>query len=393
MTNSVLIVGASVAGVGAVNELRRCGFTGSITLVDEQSHLPYDRPPLSKAALSAGSTDVHAFHDGAHYAERGVILRLGETVDRLDASQRTVRLRGGETLSADAVLIATGARARLFPAERAEGPVHTVRTLDDAVRLRAELRPGRRLAIIGGGFIGAEVASSAAAQGVEVALIEAQGLPLENVLGAEMAGRLASLHEAAGVRLFCGAAVDRIEAAFRAQRLILADGREIEADIVVAGLGALPNVEWLKGSGVALGDGVLCNEIGLTNCPGIYAAGDVAAWRNPVTGVHERHEHWTAAREQARIVAQRIAGAPESRWDAFVAYFWSDMHGKRVQLLGASRGADTAQIAFEDPEKDALVVEFHRDGTLIGVAGLAAAARTMRYAARLARPAAVEAVG
>lgn len=387
MINSVLIVGASVAGVGAANELRRCGFAGKISLIDAQGHLPYDRPPLSKAALR-DETTVLQFHDREHYDKTKVDLYLGSAAEKLYPDERDLVLQSGDRLSADAIIIATGARARPFPPHRCNGNVHLVRELDDALRLRALLKPGKRLAVIGGGFVGAEVASSAAGLGLDVTLIEAAGLPFGRIFGREIAARIAQLHSDAGVELICGTAVERIAASMSGQRLLLSDGRSVEADIVVAGLGSLPNLEWLEPSGLTLANGVVCDERGSTRTPGIYAAGDVASWMNPATGVHERHEHWTAAREQARIVAQSIAGVAESAWREFVPYFWSDIHGVRIQLLGSASGADDVQVVYEDKEKKAFLGEFRKAGNLIGVVGANAAARTMRYGARLVRPAA-----
>lgn len=387
MIRDVLIVGASVAGIGCANELRRCGFAGGITLVDGQPHLPYDRPPLSKAALSGGDAAQHfRFHEAEHYALTQLDLRLGSPAAALDAAARELTLRDGARLRADAIVIATGARARQFPSMRAAGPVHTVRDFDDAAGLRAMLHAGLHLAIIGGGFIGAEVASSAIARGLRVTIVEADKLPFLRVLGPEVAARLAALHRANGVELRCGTTVERIDQlASGKRRLELSAGPAIEADLVVAGLGALPNVEWLAGSGLAIDDGVTCDAQGRTSAGGVFAAGDAAAWWDAASGRHERHEHWTAAREQSRIVAQAIVGAGEARWPDFVPYFWSDMHGKRVQMLGATRGAECVEVVFEDLAKGSFLAEYSRHGRLLGVVGCNAAARVMRYAPRLAR--------
>lgn len=394
MIRDVLIVGASVAGIGCANELRRCGFAGGITLVDGQSHLPYDRPPLSKVALSGGDATQHyRFHEAEHYTLTQLDLRLGSPAAALDAASRELTLRDGAWLRADAIVIATGARARPFPSTRAAGPVHTVRDFDDAASLRAMLHAGLHLAIIGGGFIGAEVASSATARGLRVTVMEADELPFLRVLGPEVAARLAALHRANGVELRCGTTVERIDQlalgkdqlASGKRRLELSTGPAIEADLVVAGLGALPNVEWLAGSGLAIDDGVTCDAQGRTSAGCVFAAGDAAAWWDAASGRHERHEHWTAAREQSRIVAQAIVGAGEARWPDFVPYFWSDMHGKRVQMLGATRGADSVEVVFEDLAKGAFLAEYSRNGRLLGVVGCNAAARVMRYSPRLAR--------
>jgi len=384
--DSVLIVGASIAGVGVANELRRCGFLGKIALVDGQAHLPYDRPPLSKAALQGeGVPSALQFHDRDYYAKARIDLCLGSLARELDANAHAIVLESSERLAADAIVIATGARARAFPSNRCTGEVHLLRELEDAIRIRARLRPGKRLVVIGGGFIGAEVASSAAGLGLDVVVIDAARLPFERILGTQIAGRIASLHVAAGVKLLCGSAVDRIDVWNSGQRVLLADGHIIGADIVVAGLGSLPNVEWLTSSGLELSNGVVCDQQGRTGAPDIFAAGDVSAWQDPFSGRFERHEHWTAAREQARIVAQTIAGGAVAAWRDFVPYFWSDLHGARVQMLGSASGADDVRIVHEDKEKRAFVAEYHKVGELIGVVGCNAGARTMRYGARLTR--------
>ncbi|MEH2549291.1 3-phenylpropionate/trans-cinnamate dioxygenase ferredoxin reductase subunit [Bradyrhizobium sp. AZCC 2262] len=386
MADSVLIIGASVAGVGAANELRRCGFLGRITLVDAQAHLPYDRPPLSKAALQVevALPDL-LFHDRGHYARSKIDLQLGSAVQRLDLHTRTVSLESGQSLTAKRIIIATGARARPFHADRCTGTVHLLRGLDDATQLRALFRPGKRLVVIGGGFIGAEVASTASSLGLDVVVIEAARLPFERILGSQIAARLADLHVQAGVELLCGVAVERIERAACGQRVFIADDMRIDADVVVAGLGSLPNVEWLASSGLELSNGILCDEKGRTGAQGIFAAGDVAAWLDPLSGLHVRHEHWTAAREQARIVAQSISGGIGTPWRDFVPYFWSDLYGVRLQMLGSAVDADDIRIVHQDNEKRAFVAEYHKAGELIGVVGCNAGAKTMRYGARLAR--------
>lgn len=386
MVESVLIVGASIAGVGVANELRRSGFLGKIALVDDQIHLPYDRPPLSKTALQGeGIPPTLQFHDREYYANARIDLHLGSAARELDANARAIVLESAEQLAADSIVIATGARARAFPSDRCTGDVHLLRDLEDAIRIRALLQPRKRLVVIGGGFIGAEVASSAAGLGLDVVVIEAARLPFERILGAQIAARIASLHAEAGVKLLCGSAVDRIEVSNSEQRVLLADGHIVGADIVVAGLGSLPNMEWLTSSGLGLSNGVLCDEQGRTGTPGIFAAGDVSAWPDPLSARFERHEHWTAAREQARIVAQTIAGSAVTAWRDFVPYFWSDLHGTRVQMLGSALGADDVRVVHEDKDKRAFVAEYHKVGELIGVVGCNAGAKTMRYGARLAR--------
>lgn len=383
MAERVLIVGASVAGVGAALELRRCGFAGEIVLADGQAHVPYERPSLSKAVLADPAvTGAVPLHAAEHYATLGIALKLGACAVRLDAERRSVDFDNGERLDADYVIVATGARARLFPSNRNDGDIWTVRDADDATGLRARLSAGTRLAVIGGGFIGAEVASSARTLGANVTIFETAALPFQRILGAEVASRLAQLHLAAGVRLHCNAAISRVRRLGGKQSLEAADGSVVTADVVVAGLGSMPNLEWLADSGLLISDGVVCDAAGRTSFDGIFAAGDVANWLNPRTGVHKREEHWTSAREQGRIVAQHVAGDVETEWADFVRYFWSDMHAKRIQVLGTPEQADAMRFAYADPATGAFVAEYGRDGVLIGVAGCNAAGRTMRYLAK-----------
>lgn len=380
----VVVVGASVAGVGVANELRRCAHAGGIVLVDAQEHLPYDRPPLSKSVLLGEEADAGLpFHDAAHYAKLGVELVLGRAAVALDAAARTVTLADGTRLEGDAVVIASGARARRFPAGRAEGPVWTIRDLADAHALRRHLRPGVRLAVVGGGFVGAEVASTARKLGLQVTVFEAAPAPFLRILGPVVAAELAMLHAAAGVRLRCGVTVDRISRHGNIQRLHLSDGTAAEADLVVAGLGCLANVEWLEGSGLAISNGVICDGFGRTGQEGIFAAGDVAAWFNTMADRHEPQEHWTVAREQARIVAAVIAGTEASRWEAFVPYFWSELHGKRIQVLGVTAAVEEVRFVYRDEARGTFVAEYWHHGRLVGVAGCNAGARTMRYLAQL----------
>ena len=379
---TVLIVGASVAGLGTANELRRCGFAGRILLSDAQDHLPYDRPPLSKSFLHP-ETSWSAFHEAAYYQDQGIELLLGASAASLDVSAGRVFFEGGKAVKADAIVVATGARARRLPASITSPGVQVVRDLNDAVRLRGEMRPGRSLAMIGGGFIGAEVASTARKLGLDVTIVDTLALPLSNVLGEAVARRIAELHASTGVHLRLGAAVRLISSNHGRYRVDLADGQALEVDIVVVGLGSLPNVEWLADSGIVVSDGVVCDDHGRTGLPGVFAAGDVAAWYDPATRKPVRHEHWTAAREQGRIVAQSIAGTDGALWTDFVSYFWSDIHGRRIQLLGSTTEADQVEFAFDNPVTGAFVAEFSKQGKLIGVAGCNAAAKVMRYSERL----------
>lgn len=384
MQDNVIVVGASVAGIGAVSELRNSGYSGAISLIDAQAHLPYDRPPLSKALLT-GERDAPAlaFHDWDHYERLGVTMRLGQRARAIDPEAIAVELESGERVPGHAIIIATGASARQMLAPDAN--VRTIRELDDAAALRAALHEKpRRLALIGGGFIGAEIASSARRLGREVTIFDVAALPFAHVLGEEVAERIRAMHENAGVQMVCGVAVREVTShASGGCALHLNEQRSHFADVVVAGLGAAPNIAWLAGSGLDLDDGVICGEFGRTNRDGVYAAGDVAKWRDPRTGSRRRHEHWTSAREQARIVARTIAGAPGSAWAEYTPYFWSDLYGKRIQVLGSTEDADAISFVHDDRTAGAFVAEYRREGKLVGVAGCNAAAKTMRYLAAL----------
>jgi NADPH-dependent 2,4-dienoyl-CoA reductase/sulfur reductase-like enzyme len=390
MTAGTVIVGASVAGIGTATELRRLGYDAPITLIDAQPHLPYDRPPLSKAMLT-GQADAAAiaFHQREHYAEIALDIRTGVTATALDVGGRRVLLGNGSSIHAESVLIATGARARPFHPAGNGAAVRTVRELDDALALAPRLVPGARVAVIGGGFIGAEVASSARQLGCEVTIIEAARLPFEALLGPEVAGMLAELHKAAGTRLRCGATVVRAEPLAGAadsaagQRLVLSNGEVIDADVVVAGLGAIPNAEWLARSGLVTDGTVHCDAHGRA-APGIWAAGDIATWPDPSSGVARRHEHWTSAREQARIVAHDIAGVAGPTWADMVPYVWSDQYGKRIQVLGTPAGTDAVKVVEHDPARLSFLAVYGRAGRLAAVAGCGAAGKLMRYRPKLA---------
>jgi NADPH-dependent 2,4-dienoyl-CoA reductase/sulfur reductase-like enzyme len=383
MTKDVIIVGASIAGVGVANELRQCGFQGGITLLDSQPHLPYDRPPLSKTALLEVEESI-ILHPEDHYRKNAIDLKLGVEVESLDGAAREIRLKDGQRLTADAIVVATGARARPFPGSVPQDDVWTIRDLNDAACLKKRFESCSSVAVVGGGFIGAEVASSARKRGLAVMIVEIANQPFERLLGPEVAARLVGFHRQAGIEVLCQVAATGISRrATGGCDLTLSDGRQISADVVVVGMGSLPNHEWLAESGVATGNGVLCDAFGLTSVPGIYAAGDVAAWSDSKTGRHVRHEHWTSAREQGRIVAQHIAGQLPSAWSEFVPYFWSDMHGKRLQVLGDTEGADAVRFVFTNDEKQSFVAEYGRRGVLVGVAGCNAAGKTMQYLRKL----------
>jgi NADPH-dependent 2,4-dienoyl-CoA reductase/sulfur reductase-like enzyme len=327
----LVVVGASLAGLRAVTGARAAGFTGRITLVGAEPHLPYDRPPLSKEFLDGAPEQAAPTHRevAALQADPAVRLMLGAPATGLDTVARTVDV-GGTAVAYDALVIATGATPVRLDGTR------TLRTLDDARAVRDALAAGASTVVVGGGFIGAEIASSARARGLPVTIVEALPVPMIRAVGAEVGAVLATLHERHGTTLRCGVQVSGVEEAGARKRVLLSDGTEVTADLVVAGVGATPATGWLRGSGVAVDDGVLCDEYLATGVPGVYAAGDVARWHNPLYGRQMRLEHWTSAATQGES-AGRNAVAPASPV-GLVPYFWSDWYGRRIQFVGTPDG-------------------------------------------------------
>lgn len=377
-----VVVGASVSGLRAVEAARREGFDGPIVLIGAEDHLPYDRPALSKAFLDAGEDPAIP-----HYKTReellalNIELRLGSPATGLDLKAREVLLDDGSRVPYGKLLIATGARARGLPGMQLDG-VHTLRTIEDAVNIRQALDAGCRTVVVGGGFIGAEVASAARKRGLPVTILEAAALPLVRALGEEMGATCAALHSLHGTDLRCGVAVSAIEGDRRVERVVLSDGSSIPAGLVVVGVGASPVTEWLKDSGLALDDGVVCDET-LRASEGVYAAGDVARWHNPLFGQTMRLEHWTAASEQGAAAA-RNALAPDCATPySTVPYFWSDWYGNRLQMVGVT-SADEVQLigSLADLKWVAL---YRRGEHLVGALTLNQPAKVMKYRTMLAR--------
>ncbi|MFV2173721.1 NAD(P)/FAD-dependent oxidoreductase [Actinomadura sp. LOL_016] len=379
MPSQIAVIGASVAGVAVADELRRLGHAGRILLVGDERHLPYDRPPLSKGLLT-GATDPDRvlLREREHYDRQGIALLLGTSAVHLDG--RDIKLGDGRVLSPDVVVVATGARARRLPGIPERSTVVTLRGLDDALQLRRLLSPGASCVIVGGGFIGGETATAVRKLGLEATLVEAARLPLAHLVGDEVAAAFLRAHREAGVRVLCGTAVRDIERADGGERVVLTDGRSVDGDLVIVGLGSTPNTEWLADSGLDVQDGVRCDATGATDVPGVFAIGDVASWYDPALDRHQRHEHWTRAHEQARITAARILGlepAPSPVGD--VPYFWSDQHGRRIQALGHPELADEFQVVHGSLNEDSFVVLYGRTGRTVGAVGYNAAAHLMRH--------------
>lgn len=378
----VVIVGAGLSGFRIAEALRRAGHRGDLLLIGSEQHAPYDRPPLSKEVLrgerSAG--DI-ALCDDAFFAEQDVQLRLGTTVSSVDTTNQEVVLEDGDVVGYDQLVIATGLTPRLLAC--ADLPrLHPLRSLDDCLNLRRDLRSADRALVVGAGFIGCEVAASLRATGVRVVLVEQQVTPLAAILGERVGGLVARLHADAGVDLRCATGVLRFLGASRCTGAELTDGTTVDADVLVVGVGSTPAVGWLEGSGLAVADGVLCDQQGRASVPGVWAVGDVAAWLDPVTGRCRRVEHWTRAGEQARTVAHAILGVDDG--NAGAPYIWSDQYGMKLQIVGEPDARDDVTVQTDDGRR--FLATYARDGLLTAIVGAGQAKRVARLRGLLSQP-------
>jgi NADPH-dependent 2,4-dienoyl-CoA reductase/sulfur reductase-like enzyme len=382
----LVVVGASLAGLRAVESARRSGFGGAITLVGSEEHLPYDRPPLSKEFLTAAEPP-HAptlREESALRDDLDVDLRLATTATALDPEDRILWL-GDRPLAYTALVLATGATPRTLPGSGQLGGVHTLRTMDDARQIRAALDAGARTVVVGAGFIGSEIASSARQRGATVTVVEAMATPLARPVGERMGAALAALHERHGTSLRCGVGVDALEGDGTVEAVRLADGSRIPADLVVVGVGVSPAVEWLASSGLELGDGVLCDATLRTSAPDVYAAGDIANWPNPLFGVRMRLEHWTIAAEQGGVAGRHAVDPANASTYSTVPYFWSDWYGKRIQFVGIAADADEVDVVAGDPDGDAFLALYRRGDRLCGALGLEQRSQIMKYRVMIAK--------
>ncbi len=392
-TGRVLVAGASMGGLRAAEQLRAAGWTGAITVVGDEPHLPYNRPPLSKEVLAGGvSFEAVAFRRKAAVAD--VEWRLGTRVDHADLAARTARLSDGTTLDWDGLVVATGMRARRLdlpgPAVGPGSGRHVVRTLDDATALRAELAPGRRVVVVGAGFIGCEVAATARRLGCEVTVVDPAELPMRRPLGDLLAGTLLDAHCEQGVAFALGRLPVALLGSARVTHVELDDGALLPADVLVEAVGSLSNTEWLAGNGLDLSDGVLCDSaLRVEGAPRAVAVGDVARFANPrYDATARRVEHWCiptdTAKHAARTLVAALAGQePDAPAFAPLPSFWSDQYDLRLQSFGAPGLADEVQL-LEGGGRD-LVAGYYRTGELVGVValGTGAGAAAGRYRARL----------
>ncbi|MFC7582363.1 NAD(P)/FAD-dependent oxidoreductase [Nonomuraea antimicrobica] len=378
-TTGFVVVGAALAGLRAVEAARAAGYAGPITLIGAETHLPYDRPPLSKAFLTTPDADPVHYRDADALRALEVDLRLGSPAVRLDPVRRTV-LAGGRETPYDRLLIATGAEPRRLAHLPRTAGVLTLRTVDDARALRTAIRPGLRLVIVGAGFIGSEIASSARALGAEAVIVDAAEIPLVRAVGEVVGQALAGLHGRHGTRLVRGTGVAALLGGDRVTGVRLGTGETLAADLVLVGVGAAPATGWLAGSGIALhpSDGVLCDEHLATSLPGVYAAGDVARWPNRLLGETMRLENWTNAADQAAVAAVNALFPERARPYETVPYFWSDWYGRRIQFVG-SPAADDVAFVSGGPDEDRFVALYRRGDRLIGAATLDEPRKIMKY--------------
>ena len=354
----VLIVGGGLAAARCAEGLRRLGYQGRVRVLCGEAHLPYDRPPLSKELLDpAAEPELPALRAGSWYAERDIEIVLGSRASHLDPSAQRVTTEDGATLAYGKLVIATGSKPRMLSLFEGQANVSTLRTLEDAQAIRGVIAEQRKLAVIGAGFIGQEVAAA----GLAVTVIELEQLPLIGVLGAKVAQWFADVHREEGVELLLGTHVSEIVGDGRIESLTLADGRRVECDHVLVGIGVTPDLAWLESAGFTE-TGVPTDELGRTELPDVYAAGDVAAVYDPFLERHVLAGHWEATARQGIQVATAILGRDPAPTP--LSSFWSDQYGKRIQYLGHAELADDVSIDGDPAARD-FVAHYTRGGELV----------------------------
>ncbi|ONI78328.1 FAD-dependent oxidoreductase [Kribbella sp. ALI-6-A] len=384
--NRVVVVGASAGGLATAESLRRLGFSGDLTLVGAEASPPYDRPPLSKQILTGELTAAQVeLRSAEQLDELALDLRLGVEATGVDLATRRLSTTKG-AIGYDALVVATGVRPRSLPGATGASGVHFVRTLDDALGLKESLQPGQRLVVVGAGFIGAETAAVARSLGVEVTMLEPEPVPLARALGEQVGLAFGALHREHGVDLRTEVAVREIlNDGSRVTGVRTAEGGVVPADAVVVGIGSVPNVEWLQGSGLSLGDGLLCDEFSRA-APDVYGVGDVARWTNPLFGVSMRIEHRTNAAEQGLAVARNLLEPGAGKPFAPVPYFWSDQYDRKLQAYGYLRDHDEIAVVAGDLRSPSFVAAYRKGEVLTGVVAGNAGPKVLRgWRAAIAR--------
>jgi NADPH-dependent 2,4-dienoyl-CoA reductase/sulfur reductase-like enzyme len=387
---TVLVVGASLAGLRAAEEIRHEGHTGAVVIVGDERHAPYDRPPLSKQFL-AGLWDLDRIHHHAPDAldTLGLEFRLGHRATSLDTSARVVGFEDGTELAYDGLIVTTGARARRLPGTAGIAGVYTLRTLDDSLAIRARLAAtgeGARVVVVGAGFIGLEVAATCHGLGAGVTVVEALATPMSRVLGEQMGAACARLHDAQGVDIRTGVGVAEVATGRAGSTPLvvrLTDGTELPADVVVVGIGVDPEVEWLRASGLTVDDGVVCSET-LHAAERVVAAGDVARWLHRSSERSVRVEHWTHAADSGAAAARNLlAGRDAVPYDP-VPFFWSDQYKTKIQMIGLPDPDDEVVVVGGSLDEGKLVALYRRGDRLAGVLAFSQPRQLMGYRPLLA---------
>ncbi|OBB67346.1 pyridine nucleotide-disulfide oxidoreductase [Mycobacterium sp. 852014-50255_SCH5639931] len=378
-SKGIVIVGGGLAAARTAEQLRRSEYAGRVTIISDEVHVPYDRPPLSKEVLRKEVDDV-ALKPREWYDENDITLRLGAAATSLDTGAQTVTLADGSVIGYDELVIATGLVPRRIPTLPDLAGIRVLRTFDESMALREHASACQRAVVVGAGFIGCEVAASLRSLGVGVVLVEPQPTPLASVLGERIGELVARLHRAEGVDVRLGVGVAEVRGDERVDTVMLTDGTELAADLVVVGIGSHPATGWLEGSGIYVDNGVLCDEAGRTSAPNVWALGDVASWRD-ATGHQARVEHWSNVADQTRVVVPAMLGQEVSS-AVVVPYFWSDQYDVKIQCLGEPEATDTVHLVEDDGRK--FLAYYERDGVLVGVVGGGMPGKVMKVRAKIA---------
>jgi 3-phenylpropionate/trans-cinnamate dioxygenase ferredoxin reductase subunit len=378
-TGGIVIVGGGLAAARTAEQLRRSEYAGPITIVSDEEHLPYDRPPLSKEVLRSEADDV-TLKPAEFYQENDITVLLGKAARSVDTAVQTLTLSDGSELFYDELVIATGLVPKRIPSFPNIEGIHVLRSFDESLALRQQAAEARHAVVVGAGFIGCEVAASLRGMGVDVVLVEPQPSPLASVLGEQIGSLVARLHRAEGVDVRCGVGVAEVRGAEKVEKVVLADGTELDADLVVVGIGSHPATGWLEGTGIEVDNGVVCDAAGRASAPHVWAIGDVASWRHTL-GHEVRVEHWSNVADQARVLVPAMMGqdAPAT---VSVPYFWSDQYDVKIQCLGEPEATDTVHIVEDDGRK--FLAFYERDGVVAGVVGGGMPGKVMKTRAKIA---------
>ncbi|AYJ50912.1 NAD(P)/FAD-dependent oxidoreductase [Rhodococcus sp. P1Y] len=376
---TIVIVGAGLAGLRTAQELRKLGYDGNLVLVGDEPHLPYDRPPLSKEVIRGEREDT-TLEPREYFDEQRIELRLGVAATALDPAEKCVELADGSRLKYDDLVIATGLTPKRLSSLPDLGGVHVLRSRDDADAVRQDARASSHAVVIGAGFIGCELAAGFRHLGVDVTVVEPQQTPLASVLGTEVGALIGRLHVAEGVDLRTGVGVDTLRGVDRVSHVVLSDGSEIAADLVVVGIGSTPSAGWLAESGIEIGDGITADSTGRTSDPHVWAVGDVAGW----SGAGKRVEHWSNVGDQVRVMAPALLGVEPGASRPVVPYFWSDQYDVKIQALGSPSPGDSVEIIEDDGRK--FLAYYVGDGILTAVVGAGKAGGVMKMRAKIGQP-------